>query len=275
MLWKVVLASLLILLISTAVIAAIKRLPYLFVGWLWNAITILPVIGIIQIGNHAMANRYTYLPSIGIAVMLAWGIPLLFPREVMRKEVLFPAGLAFLAIMALAAWQQCSYWENSFILFKRTLSVTNNNYLAHNSLAASLSDEGKEKEAIDHYNYSIRIEPDYLPTYIAKGTVYIKFGRYERAIDCFNEAIRRNPNNDKAHYKRGFAYHKLGQYQHALEDYNEVLRINPDDADAYIDRGVVYFNQGNIIPGCRDAKKACNLGNCKALEAIKSSGYCR
>ena len=91
-LWQVLGASLLILVISAAVIVMIKRLPYLFVGWLWFAITILPVIGIIQVGNYAMADRYHYLPSIGIAVMLAWGIPSLIKSEDIRKKILFPAG---------------------------------------------------------------------------------------------------------------------------------------------------------------------------------------
>ena len=130
-------ATFLIIIISAAVIVMAKRLPYLFVGWLWYAITIAPVIGIIQISGtpYAMADRYHYLPSIGIAVMLAWGIPLLFKNEEIRKKILFPAGIAFLTIMAVLTWQQCGYWKNSITLFNHALQVTKDNYLAHNNLA--------------------------------------------------------------------------------------------------------------------------------------------
>ncbi len=239
--WKVLFASLLILVISAVVIAMVKRKPYLFVGWLWYTITILPVIGIIQISAYAMADRYTYLPSIGIAIMLAWSIPLLFPREDMRKKILFPSGIAALAILAVLAWQQCGYWKNSITLSNHALQITKDNYVAHTSLGAALFSEGKIEEAIDHYNKAISIMPDYFVPY----------------------------NN------RGIAYVKLGQYQLAIGDSNKAIRLKPDYADAYSNRGVAYLLQGNKILGCLDAQKACELGNCKILEIAKRKGDCR
>ena len=238
--WKVVFASLLILLISAAVIVAVKRLPYLFVGWLWYATTILPVIGIIQVGNHAMTDRYTYLPSVGIAIMLAWGIPLLFPREYIRKKVLFPAGIAFLAIMALLAWQQCGYWKNSIALFNHTLQITKDNTLAYHHL----------------------------------GFVYDELGQYQLAINNYNEAIRIKPDYAKYYNNRGAAYANLGQYQRAIEDYNQAIRLKPDFGHAYNNRGAAYLLQGNNMLGCSDAQKACELGNCKLVEIAKRKGYC-
>ncbi len=133
--WQVLGATILIIVISAAVIVMAKRLPYLFVGWMWYAITLLPVIGIIQISltaPYSMADRYHYLPSIGIAVMLAWGIPLLIKREDMRKKILFPAAIAALAIMAVLTWKQCGYWKNSIELFNHALQVTKDNDMAHN-----------------------------------------------------------------------------------------------------------------------------------------------
>ena len=270
--WKVVFASLLILIISTAVIVAVKHLPYLFVGWLWYAIILLPVIGIIQVGNHAMADRYTYLPSVGIAVMLAWGMPLLFPREDIRKKFLFPAGISFLAIMALLAWQQCGYWKNSFKLFSHALSVTKNNYLAHNSIASALSNEGKNKEAIYHYNHSISIEPNYILTYINKGVIYTKLGQYQLAIENFNEAISRNPSYVEVYHKRGYAHAKFGQYQQAIEDYNKAIRLNPNYADAYIERGVTYGERGQYQLAIKDFDEAIRLNSDNA-EAHNNRGF--
>ncbi len=95
-----------------------------------------------------MADRYHYLPSIGLAIMLAWGIPFLIKHEDMRKKILFPAGIAFLAILAVLTWQQCGYWRDSIELFNHALQVTKNNYMAHNSLGAALYKKGKIEEAI-------------------------------------------------------------------------------------------------------------------------------
>ena len=274
-LWQVLGATILICVISIAVILMAKRLPYLFVGWLWYAITLLSVIGILPIQDYAMADRYTYLPSIGITVMLAWGIPLLFKREDTRKKILFPAAIIFLAIMAVLTWQQCRYWKNNSELFNHTLHVTKDNYLAHKFVADALCAEGKNKQAIYHYNEAIRLKPDFSYAYNNRGNAYLELGQYQLAIEDFNKAIRSKPDYATAYSNRGTIYTKLGQYQLAIEDFNNAIRLNPDDADTYFNRGIVYFTQGNIISGCEDAKKACELGNCKILEAVTGKGYCR
>ncbi len=239
--WQVLGAAILILVISVAVIIAAKHLPYLFVGWLWYAITLLPVIGIIQVGKQAMADRYTYLPLIGIGIGLAWGTPLLFRRENMRKKILFPLGAVFILIMSFITWKQCSYWKNSIDLFNHALQVTKNNYLAHNDLGLALFEEGKVEEAIDHYSMAILIMPDHMIIY----------------------------NN------RGDAYAQLGLYQRAIEDFSEAIRLKHDCADFYRKRGAVYLNQGNFKLGCHDAQKACELGNCTILEAAQARRDCR
>jgi tetratricopeptide (TPR) repeat protein len=158
-LWQVSGAILLIMLISIFVIITVRRLPYLFVGWMWYMTAILPVIGILQDMDQAMADRYHYLPSIGIAIMLAWGIPLLFPNENRRKYFSFAAAMSFLIIMSVLTWKQCGYWENSIKLSKHTLQATKNNFVAHKCLADALLTEGKNEEAIYHYNEAIRMYP--------------------------------------------------------------------------------------------------------------------
>ncbi|HUN56232.1 MAG TPA: hypothetical protein VMU29_13860 [Smithella sp.] len=141
-LWQVMGATILILVISIAVIVMAKRLPYLLIGWLWYAITLLPVIGILPIDIYAMADRYSYLPSIGIAVMLAWGIPLLFKHEDIRKKILFPASTAFFIIMAVLTWQQCGYWKNSTELWNHALRVTKDNFLAQVHVGSIMGEKG-------------------------------------------------------------------------------------------------------------------------------------
>ncbi len=308
-LWQVLGATILILVISIAVIVMAKRLPYLFIGWLWYAITLLPVIGILPIENYAMADRYNYLPSIGIAVMLAWGIPLLFKREDIRKKILFPASTAFFIIMAVLTWQQCGYWKNSTELWNHALQVTKDNFLAQINAGFTLGEKGKLQEAIDHYNKAIRLNPyyvnayysrgitydklgqyqmaindfsnaislnpDYVDAYNGRGAIFLKFGQYQQASEDFNRAIRLNPADIRAYNNRGILYTNLGQNQQAIEDFSTAIRLKDDYANAYNNRAFVYLNQGNIELGCYDAQKACALGNCTLFEATKGKGLCR
>jgi tetratricopeptide (TPR) repeat protein len=197
-LWQILLSCLILIGITIVVIYVLKNLPFLFVGWFWYLGTLIPVIGLVQVGKQALADRYTYLPSIGIAIMLAWGIPLLFQHEYIRKKILFPAGTAYLVIMAVLTWQQCGYWKNSTALFNHALQVTKNNYLAHN----------------------------------ARGITYGELGQYQLAIEDFNKAISLKQDYADAYYNRGYAYTNLGQYQRAIEDYNEVIRLKPDNEEA-------------------------------------------
>jgi regulator of sirC expression with transglutaminase-like and TPR domain len=273
--WQVVGSILLIIVISIAVVAMMKRMPYLFVGWLWYAITLLPVIGIIQVGDFAMADRYHYLPSIGIAVMLAWGVPLLFPHEDMRKKILCPAVIIALAILAVLTWQQCGYWKNNTTLFSNALQVTKDNYLAHNNLGLTLFTEGNTEEAIYHYNKAIRIKTKYTDAYFNRGVAYFKLGQYQRAIEDYNESIRLKPHYADVYKNRGSAYFKLAQYQRAIDDYSEAIHLKPDYIDVYINRGLAYSMQGNNELVCRDAHKACDLGNCIMLESSKGREFCR
>ena len=272
--WQVLGSTLLILVISAAVIVMAKRMPYLFVGWLWYAITLLPVIKLVQVGYDAMADRYHYLPSIGIAIMLAWGIPSLIKQEEMRKKILFPALIAFLIIMSILTWKQCGYWEKSTTLFSHTLQVTKGNDLIHNNLGVTLFDEGKTQEAINHYDEAIRITPNYDSAYYNRGNAYARLGKHQLAIDDFNKAISLNNDHVQAYINRGNAYARLSRHQMAIESYNEAIRLTPDNAYAYINRAFVYLNQGNKELGCRDALKACELGNCETLTAAKGKGYC-
>jgi len=260
--WQVLEATILIIVISVTVIVMAKRLPYLFVGWMWYAITIAPVIGIIQISvtaPYAMADRYHYLPSIGIAVILAWGIPLLIMRENARKKILFMAATAFLMILAVLTWNQCGYWKNSSELWNHALHVTKDNYLAHNNLGFALAEKGKIQEAIDHYNKAIRLKPDYFEAYNNRGNVYANLGQYQLALGDYNEAIRLKPNAAVPYYNKGCVYAKLSQYQQAIEDFNEAIRLRPNYADAYNNRATAYVNMGQYQLAIKDYNKAITV----------------
>jgi len=296
--------SLLILVISIVALATTKRMPYLFVGWFWYTITLLPVIKLIRVGNDFMADRYHYLPSIGLAVVLAWAIPPL----IKNKKFLFTTSTMFLIVLAVITVQQCGYWKNSIILFSHAIDVTGNNYLAHINLANALTEKGNFNKAIYYYNKAIHIDPHTPIHYENRGQAFAELGKHELAIADFNKAISLSPYYADAYYNRGTSFAKTGQYQSAINDFNKAIYLKPDSINVYNNRGIVlnklglyqqainnfnaairlqpnhvqawnnrassYLNFGNTASGCSDAKKACELGICSSLIQAKKKNLC-
>jgi protein O-mannosyl-transferase len=257
--WQILVSALLVIVISAVVIVMAKRFPCLLVGWLWYAIALLPVIGIIQSGDQAMADRYHYLSSIGIAFGLVWGIPSLIKSKNLNKKILFPAAIAFLAVLSILTWKQCGYWKNSATLFNRTLQVTKNNYLVHNNLGFTLFAEGNYKESIDHFNKAISIKEDYASAYNNRGFAFAKVGQLQKAIEDYNKAISLDPDYILAYCNRGIAYYVLGKYQSAIEDFNKAIILKQNYVEAYDDRGTVYYVLGQYQSAIEDFNKAVSL----------------
>jgi tetratricopeptide (TPR) repeat protein len=146
---------------------------------------------------------------------------------------------------------------------------------AYSNRGLGYDDLGQYQRAIDDYNEAIRLKPDSVAAYFNRGLTYNKLGQYQSAIDDFNKTLRLKPDHYTAFDNRGISYNKLGQYQRAIDDYNEAIRLKPDHYAAYNNRGVTYLMQNNRKLGCRDAQKACSLGDCKLLEWAKGEGDCR
>ena len=270
--WQIFGATFLIIIISLGVIVMAKRLPYLYVGLLWYTITLLPVIGIIQVGNHAMADRYHYLPSIGIAIMLAWGIPALFKSEKIRNKILFPIGTAFLTIMVLLAWQQCGYWKNDFELFNHAVLVTKDNCIAYNHRGVAYGKLGQYQLAIDDFNKITFINPNDIVAYYNLGKAYSELGQYQLAIGKYNAAIRLKPDYTDAYYNRGIIYGERGKYDLAIEDYSQAIKLQPNFAKAYNNRGIVYVNLGQNSRAIEDFDKVIQMEQ-DFVEAYNNRGF--
>lgn len=257
---QVVISVLVLTAITTAAVCYIRKLPFLFVGWFWYLGTLVPVIGLVQIGGQAMADRYTYLPSICLAVMLAWGMPLLFPRRDTREKLLFPSAIAVLLVLAGLTWRQCGYWKDSFSIFGHALAVTRNNPLPHFNLGHAYSQQGDNEKALYHYNKTILMNPgNHLP-YNNRGKLYEDQGLYQQALEDYNMAVRLKPDYADVYNNRGNAYIKTGQYQQALRDYDEAIRLAPDNAEGYYNRGTAY---GKVLrlyrESIEDLNKAISL----------------
>ena len=237
-------ALLILIGITIIVIYTIKKLPFLFVGWFWYLGTLIPVIGLVQVGSQAMADRYTYLPSIGIGIMLIWGIVYLLPRKKLRKIILIPAAAIILAVLIFLTWQQCGYWKNSIELFNHALEATKNNYIAHTNLGIALAEEGKNNQAIAHYLAAIDINPHHADSHSNLGVALAAEGKNEEAIEHYLTAIKINQDYDDAHYNLANLLIKQGKIEEAIGHYRETIKINPYNANAHYNLADILVKQG-------------------------------
>ncbi len=191
--WPALGALILLLGITWGVLKVSRRHSYLAVGWLWYLGTLLPVSGVLQVGAHAMADRYTYVPLIGIFIMLVWGIAQMLAGWRYRRIVLATVVAALMAMFMVISWIQVGYWRNGSRLFQNALAVTTNNYLAANNLGNIHFRKGRLDDAIYHYRLSIRFEPQYAIAHSNLGAALVRRGRLQEAIVQFNTALHIDP----------------------------------------------------------------------------------
>jgi tetratricopeptide (TPR) repeat protein len=235
-----VISAILLLVVTILVIRFAKNHRYLATGWFWYLGTLIPVIGIIQVGSHAYADRYTYVPYIGLFLMLAWGMPQLLSKLIYRKIALGLSMILVLTTLGICAHRQTSYWKNSFTLFSHAIEVTQNNYFAYNNLGNAYTRLGRYEEAIEAYKQAIKINPNSTEACTNLGIVYNELGRYQEAIDVHKQAIKIKPDYAKAHYNLGIAYTGLDRWPEAIETFKQAIKIKPDYAEAYYNLGVAY-----------------------------------
>jgi tetratricopeptide (TPR) repeat protein len=258
-LWQVLGAVFIFITVTFLAIRWAKRFPFLPVGWLWYVGTLVPVIGLVQVGSHGRADRYTYVPLIGLFIIAAWGIPELLKRWRFRKKVLVALSASILAGLFMVTRTQVGYWQNSITLFDHTLNVTDHNGLIHNNRGAVYSGLGYPARAIEDFNRAIEIYPNDAAAYNNRGIAYGKLGNRSQAISDFNRAIEIDPNYAAAYNNRGNAYGNLGDHAEAISDFNRAIEIDPNDAVAHTNRGIAYGNLGNRMQAIRDFDRAIEI----------------
>ena len=242
--WKVAGACLLLIAISFLAIRNIKQRPYFAVGWLWYLGTLVPVIGLVQIGSQSMADRYTYVPLIGLFIIIAWGVPKLVEHWRFRKIWLATLATVVLTMLMVITWKQVGYWENSITLFEHTLKITSNNYVSHNNLGKALYNQGRTAEAIEHYLQALSINPVLEEAHNNLGVALDKQSRTAEAIEHYLQALRINPDFEEAHNNLGNALNMQGHTEEAIEHYLQALRIKPDYVEAHFNLGIALDKQG-------------------------------
>jgi tetratricopeptide (TPR) repeat protein len=278
--WQPIICFMILVVVSAGVIYTARRRRYLVVGWLWYLGTLVPVIGLVQVGMQAMADRYTYLPSIGIFIMVGWGAAELFAKWRFRKVGLGISAGIVLAAMLICSRMQVKHWQNDLILFGHAVAVTEKNYVMHNNYGCALRENGKFELAVQNHIEALRIKPDY-PAAInnlgmalkAQGKIseateqwkkVLEFdpehpsahanlglamteqGKYDEAIMHFNRALQTDPDFPDVHYILGNIYHWQGKFDAAIQDFNEELRIKPDHLAASINLAHSLFESGKI-----------------------------
>ena len=233
-----------ILLVSISVIIAILRKPYLIVGWLWYIGTLIPVIGLVQVGLQARADRYTYIPLIGIFIILAWGASGIAEHRPQLKKGLSLIGWLIVITLGTVTWLQVATWKNCVTLFHHAIEVTSNNYWAHNSFGLCLSNQGDYEHALNHYQESLRIKPRQEDILNNIGLIMAINENNDSAISCFSEALRINPNYAKAHINWGSLLFKMGRNDEVIFHTTEALRIDSNDPVAHYLLGVSLANVG-------------------------------
>jgi tetratricopeptide (TPR) repeat protein len=245
-LWQVVGAALFLVWVSILVIWARKRRPYLLVGWFWYIGTLVPVIGLVQVGLQSVADRYTYVPLIGLFIIIGTGVPELVRRWGRPKMVLpVLAGLVICSLIIITRIQ-VSYWENTITLYRHALAATSDNAVIHHDLGKFLAGNGKIQEGIVHYIEALRIWPNYTEAHRNLGLAFFQQGNFHEAIVHYKQALRIYPNSVETHNDLGVALAEEGKTQEAMAHYAEALRIRPNFAEAHVNLGEALATQGKV-----------------------------
>ena len=242
--WQAAGAGFLLVALSILVIRARRRCPYLTVGWLWFFTTLLPVIGLVQVGLQAMADRFTYVPIIGLAIIVGWGVPELLASYRSRPVVLAVSAAIVLSVLTARSWVQLQHWRNSTVLFEHALQVTHRNYLAHNNLGAALFNQGKIEEAINHYYQAVQIRPDYERAYFNLGNGFAELGNIDAARRYYAKAPSFKPAEARNNLGRALAIQ--GRIEDAIANYLEALSLKPELAEAHNNLGDALARQGKF-----------------------------
>jgi tetratricopeptide (TPR) repeat protein len=257
--WQAAAAGLLFLLISIAVIRAGRRQPYLPVGWLWYLGTLVPVIGLVQVGAQAMADRYTYVPLIGLFIMAAWGVPELLAKYRFQRTVLATLATILLVTLTLVSKRQVRHWQNSLTLFQQAVEVTADNYVAHDSLGNALAQQGMLDQAIVHYRESLRIKPNLVNTHNNLGVALLQQGEINRAMAQYYQALRLKPDSAETHNNLGVALFTVGQLDQAIGHYLTAIKLDPNFGKAYNNLGNVLARKGKFDEAISQYSRALEL----------------
>ena len=257
--WQVAGAVVILLAITVGVLVLGKARPYLLTGWLWYLGTLVPVIGLVQVGEQYMADRYTYIPLVGIFIALVWGMADALAGVQQRKVAVGFAVAVVLAMCVVGTRRQLAYWENSIKLFARTVQVTRDNPTARYNLGQALSVRGHLKEAVPHYQEAIRLRPEYPDALNNLGFTLALMGRLTEATNYYEKALKYAPKMASGHLNYGFALLGLGYPEPAAKHFAAAVQEEPKLTMAYFGHGRALLATGQLDEGIAKLEHALRL----------------
>ncbi|MGA2282040.1 MAG: tetratricopeptide repeat protein, partial [Verrucomicrobiota bacterium] len=258
--WFAALAAAAVLIfLSAAAWRTRKRSPYGLVGWLWFLGALVPVIGLVQVGGAAMADRYTYFPLIGVFLAVAFGIRDLANRFHFPKPAVIVAAVLVLAGCLVLTENQLRYWRDSESLFIHALAMTKDNYLAHLNLGTVFQNEGRLNEALAEYREAARLSPGYFRVHSNLGSVLDDLGRPEEALAEYHLALRLRSNFPKLHDGLGIVLVELGRFDEAMNEFAEAARLEPDYPWPYFQMGKALLGQGRDAEAIDKLREALRI----------------
>jgi Flp pilus assembly protein TadD len=241
---QVIMSGLLLLFLSVLAVRAWRRFPYLTTGWLWYLGTMVPVIGLVQVGSQSMADRYTYIPLIGLFIIIAWGMSDISAKLPGRRIPVAVFSSIILIVFMICAWFQVGHWRNGVTLFIHAINVTRNNSIAHYELGHALDQSQKYDRAVTHYFKALQINPKYVEAHNNLGYNLSLQGKIKDAVYHYNQALRIDPNHVKAHNNLGNVLARQGNFKDAVYHFNKAIKVAPNYAGAYYNLGKIFSNHG-------------------------------
>lgn len=254
----VVASALLVAIVSTWVVIQARKRPYLAIGWFWYLGTLVPAIGLVQVGVQSIADRYTYVPLIGIMIILTWGAIDLLGRWRLPAAILPVFGTVILLACAVLTRQQIGFWKDSETIFRRAIAITKDNYMAHFYLGSTLDSEGRLDEAIAEFQEALKLRPN-----VDFCNVFAMFlerhGRLDEALVQFQQAVMLDPDFADPHHNLALALSRKGRLDEAIEEFQKALRLNSNNAAWQNDFGITLARAGRLDEAISQFQRALKL----------------
>ena len=251
-----VLSGLVLVAMTVIAIHFRRRWPYLSVGWFWYLVTLLPVIGLIQTGEQARADRYTYLPMIGITIALVWGV-----SDALRSQprVRFALAAVSCALFAAFTFNQIGYWRDDTTLFEHAATAVPDNYVARFNLATAYENSGRHQAAAEQLRETLRIRPYYAAAHAELGQLLAKQGDVADALGELESAVKLTPRDAVAHFRLGSVLGRLGRNSEAAAEFEQAVRLQPGDADAHFNLGIALVQADRLSDAAREFERTVQL----------------
>jgi tetratricopeptide (TPR) repeat protein len=270
--WTLVFSALALIGLTVLVFHYARSFPFLSVGWFWYLGTLVPVVGLIQVGEQAMADRYTYIPTVGLFIAVTWIVADLIQQRSRLKPVLAMSATILIAACAITTWVQLRSWMNSLTLFEHAIQVTENNYMAYGILGMEYADRGDLEKAVSLYQSALNVNPKFTLARNGLGVALARQGKQAAAVDQFTWAIQIKPGNATAHFNLGVIYEEQGKSDLAIQHYADALRLGSGSTDASFRLAVLLATLGRTAEAIKAYYSTLQLQP-ERLEALNNLAW--